>query len=117
MSAILPTPHNDPTAAANFYDHIICLWDSGFGIPCGAYINVADLSKHLGTHGVNGPAKSVIPCAWGNCERGPMKRESVVRHVEEVHLQVKYFCDQCGASFSRRSTCNAHVFKSHPPAF
>ncbi|KIK39164.1 hypothetical protein CY34DRAFT_89736, partial [Suillus luteus UH-Slu-Lm8-n1] len=94
--------------------HTICLWDSGFGVPCGAYISVSDLSKHLWMHGVNGPAKSVITCAWGGCGRAPMKRESVVRHVEEVHLQVKYLCDQCNASFSRRSSRNAHVVKSHP---
>ncbi|KAG2043831.1 hypothetical protein BDR03DRAFT_335455 [Suillus americanus] len=116
MSAILPDLYNDPTVAANFSNHTICLWDSGFGIPCGAYINVSDLSKHLRMHGVNGPANSVISCAWGDCGRAPMKRESVVRHVEEVHLQVKYLCDQCGAPFSRRSTRNAHVLKSHPHA-
>ncbi|KAG1824371.1 uncharacterized protein BJ212DRAFT_1522883 [Suillus subaureus] len=86
MSAILPDLYNDPTVAANFSNHTICLWDSGLGIPCGAFISVSDLSKHLWMHGVNGPAKSDMSCAWGDCGRA-MKRESVVRHVEEVHLQ------------------------------
>ncbi|KAG2104088.1 uncharacterized protein F5147DRAFT_705021 [Suillus discolor] len=113
MSTILPVPHNDPSAAVSFSDHIICSWHSGLGIPCGAYTSVSDLSRHLSMHGVNGPAKSVISCAWGDCGRAPMKRESIVRHVEEVHLQVKYLCDQCSASFSRKSTRNGHVFKSH----
>ncbi|KAG2104090.1 uncharacterized protein F5147DRAFT_272315 [Suillus discolor] len=113
MSAFLSAPHNDPTPATDFSNHTICSWDSGLGIPCGAYISVSNLSKHLSTHGVNGPAKSVISCAWGDCGRAAMKRENVIRHVEEVHLQVKYLCDQCNASFSRKSTRNAHVFKLH----
>ncbi|KAG0695908.1 hypothetical protein DFH29DRAFT_953521 [Suillus ampliporus] len=80
---------------------------------CGTYINVSDLSKHLRTHGVQGSGDLVMPCAWDGCARTPMKRQSVVRHVEEVHLQVKYPCSQCGTSFSRKNTLKSHLSRLH----
>ncbi|KAG1746442.1 hypothetical protein EDB19DRAFT_2023396 [Suillus lakei] len=94
--SVFPATYNNPTAPTPatapvpapipvpaHFDHIVCLWDIGWGMPCGADITVFDLSKHLQMHGVKGPAKSVMPCVWGDCGRAPMKRESVVRHVEE----------------------------------
>ncbi|KAG1891775.1 uncharacterized protein F5891DRAFT_681149 [Suillus fuscotomentosus] len=109
----IPTDfHNDPTVHAS-PDHTICLWDVGGGIPCGACISVLDLSKHVRMHGVKGPGDLEIQCTWDGCARSPMKRESIVRHIEEVHVQVKYRCSQCWASFSRKHTLRSHIFKAH----
>ncbi|KAG2133628.1 uncharacterized protein EDB93DRAFT_1254728 [Suillus bovinus] len=110
----IPTDHNDPTVHSSL-DHAFCLWDIG-GIPCGAYISVFDLSKHMRMHGVKGPGDLEIQCAWDGCTRAPMKRESVVRHIEEVHVQVKYTCNQCWASFSRKNTLKSHISKAHSHA-
>ncbi|KAG1832568.1 hypothetical protein DFJ58DRAFT_823086 [Suillus subalutaceus] len=106
--------YNDTVHASP--DHTLCRWDIGGGIPCGAYISVLDLSKHVRMHGVKGPGDLAIQCAWDGCTRPPMKRESVVRHIEEVHVQVKYPCSQCWASFSRKHTLSSHVLKAHSHA-
>ncbi|KAG2153247.1 hypothetical protein DEU56DRAFT_751847 [Suillus clintonianus] len=103
-----PTPAFTPANVGN----TVCLWDDGSGNHCGANINLSDLRIHLRTHGVKGPAKSVVSCAWDDCGRDPMKKESIIRHVKEVHLRVKHRCGQCGASFSRQSTRNTHL-QSH----
>lgn len=107
--------HNDPTVHTS-PDHTLCLWDIGGGTPCGAYISVLDLSKHVRMHGVKGPGNLEIQCAWDGCTRAPMKRESVVRHLEEVHVKVKYLCSQCWAPFSRKYTLGSHVLKAHSHA-
>lgn len=114
-SVFLTDFHNDPAVLAS-PDHTFCLWDIGGGIPCSAYISVLDLSTHLRMHGVKGPGDLVIHCAWDGCARAPMKRESVIRHIEEVHLHLKYMCSQCGTSFSRKYTLNSHVLKAHSHA-
>lgn len=115
MFNILTDLLDDPIVHAS-PDHTFCLWDIGGGIPCGAYISVSDLSKHMRVHGVRGPGYLPIQCVWDGCTRAPVKRESVVRHIEEVHVQVKYLCNQCWASFSRKHTLKSHVLKAHSHA-
>lgn len=111
----IPTDlHDGPVLHAS--PGLTCLWNIGGGVPCSAYISVLDLSKHMRMHGVKGPGDLEIQCAWDGCARAPMKRESVVRHIEEVHVQVKYLCSQCWASFSRKHTLNSHILKAHSHA-
>ena len=69
----------------------VCEWQNEDGTPCGGVITRVTLSEHLSNHGIkkmtrNHPTK----CGWVGCKRKKsMNRESVVRHIREVHLHMK----------------------------
>ncbi|KAG2031233.1 hypothetical protein BDR03DRAFT_972936 [Suillus americanus] len=85
-----------------------CMWVCPTGLHCNALIRGYNLSTHLReAHGLHGSDKSRCWCLWNSCNR-EFNKESVVRHVEEIHLGIGYSCNQCGAAFSRRDTLNRH---------
>lgn len=80
--------------------------------PCGIPVLGDQFSMHLRDyHGVTGADKIRMRCCWVRCGTS-MNKESMVRHVEEMHLQLRYTCTLCGEGFSRRSTMTSH-FKKH----
>ncbi|KAF9243547.1 hypothetical protein BU15DRAFT_59914 [Melanogaster broomeanus] len=89
---------------------IVAAWDVGQGQdPCNASIQGPDFSEHLRiVHGVTGHEKMQLRCWWMGCG-SLMKKESVVRHVQEMHLGWRYSCSVCGEEFSRNHSM------AHPP--
>ncbi|KAG2074420.1 kinase-like protein [Suillus decipiens] len=83
-----------------------CMWVNG-EFHCNDLFCGHDLSSHLrGAHGIHGPGNRRVRCNWNVCNK-ELKKESLTRHVEEVHLEIGYSCD-CGASFSRKDTLSYH---------
>ncbi|KIM57957.1 hypothetical protein SCLCIDRAFT_1115444 [Scleroderma citrinum Foug A] len=90
----------------------ICGWVTS-GIICGMPIIGELFSVHLrDNHQVKGDNKTKVRCHWSTCGL-VMNKESIVRHVAEMHLQYKFYCDECDAIFTRRHSLNSHVQKKH----
>ncbi|KAG1845321.1 hypothetical protein DFJ58DRAFT_801199 [Suillus subalutaceus] len=85
-----------------------CMWDVGHGLHCNALIRGHKLSAHLReAHGIRGSDKDRFWCLWNSCNR-EFNKESLSRHVEEVHMVISYGCG-CGKTYSRRDTLNRHA--------
>ncbi|KAG1724110.1 uncharacterized protein EDB91DRAFT_1087608 [Suillus paluster] len=82
-----------------------CMWGYMNGLHCDELIIGNSLSTHLRNfHGVCGAAKLKLVCNWMHCGR-ELDKESLSRHIEEIHMGIVYFCE-CGKRFSRRCTLN-----------
>ena len=74
-----------------------CRWLLGGNVPCGFEGSWDAMKQHVTSH-FSGPRDARIPCHWEGCRdsrRGKpevrtMRRESVWRHIRELHLHVKY---------------------------
>ncbi|KIM62903.1 hypothetical protein SCLCIDRAFT_118660 [Scleroderma citrinum Foug A] len=90
----------------------ICGWVT-LGVTCDIPV-IGDLfSVHLRDHhGVVGDGKVKVRCGWTKCGM-MMNKESIVRHVTEMHFRYKFICDKCDVIFTRRHTLNRHVQKKH----
>ncbi|KAI6127385.1 hypothetical protein EDD16DRAFT_1516664 [Pisolithus croceorrhizus] len=88
-----------------------CGWvDSG--VVCYQPLLPDEFSNHLRRHGVTGDDKAKMYCRWVHCNT-LMNKESVARHVLEVHLGIKFECPVCGYEFSRRDSMMSHRNKFH----
>ncbi|KAG9315155.1 hypothetical protein JVU11DRAFT_4278 [Chiua virens] len=89
-----------------------CYWMTPYGV-CNTQILGHDLSEHLRTcHGVSGPEKALLRCHWHNC-LGEMRKESLARHIQEIHLEWKYVCPNCSERFTRNYTMQGHISRKH----
>ncbi|KAG2117418.1 hypothetical protein BD769DRAFT_1485039 [Suillus cothurnatus] len=85
----------------------MCLWDVRDGLRCNELIRGQYIPTHFReAHGIHGPDKKRVICLWESCNR-EFNKESLARHVGEVHLGIVFPCD-CGAVFSRKDTLNKH---------
>ncbi|KAG2035728.1 hypothetical protein BDR03DRAFT_961390 [Suillus americanus] len=90
-----------------------CMWDCGYGLHCNALIHGHNLSAHLReAHGIYGSDKTRFWCLWNSCNR-EFNKESLSRHVEEVHMGIVYQCTGCGSTYTRKDTLNRHRLKMH----
>ncbi|KAG2348133.1 hypothetical protein BDR05DRAFT_957782 [Suillus weaverae] len=85
----------------------MCWWDGEYGLYCDVLFVGSKLSAHLReAHGIHGSDKSLVCCRWRSCNR-QFNKESLARHVEEVHMEIVYKCG-CGSAYSRKDTLNRH---------
>jgi serine/threonine protein kinase len=98
-----------PASRAHYLnDTFQCKWSIANGLRCDALIRGHDISSHLPeAHGIHGSDKSRVRCTWNDCNR-ELNKESLLRHVEEIHLNIVHPCEMCGATFSRRDTLHKH---------
>ncbi|KAI6025455.1 hypothetical protein EDC04DRAFT_241295 [Pisolithus marmoratus] len=89
-----------------------CGWVVG-GAPCGHVLFPAEFSEHLRAHGVSGNDATRVPCRWVACDSPQMGRGNLLRHVFEVHLELRFECPDCGMSFTRRNSLNNHRRRAH----
>ncbi|KAG1845320.1 hypothetical protein DFJ58DRAFT_510544 [Suillus subalutaceus] len=90
-----------------------CMWDCPYPLHCNALIRGYNLSAHLReAHGIHGSDKTRLLCQWKTCNR-EFNKESLSRHVEEVHMGIVYRCEWCGTPFSRKDTLNKHKKTPH----
>ncbi|KAG8213150.1 hypothetical protein J3R82DRAFT_11557 [Butyriboletus roseoflavus] len=89
-----------------------CGWVTSQGL-CNQHIQGHDFSEHLrADHGVVGPDKAQLRCRWVNCF-AEMKKESLTRHVQEKHLELRFSCPSCSEQFTRNYTMQNHVLRKH----
>ncbi|KAI6105016.1 hypothetical protein EV401DRAFT_610325 [Pisolithus croceorrhizus] len=73
-------------------------------------------SRHLRVHGVTGNNAAAMSCGWVACDAPQMNRGNILRHVFEMHLELRFDCSDCGMSFSRRTSLNNHRRREHSEA-
>ena len=90
-----------------------CRWITG-STHCGMQISEHKFPAHLRDwHGISGNDKLIVCCQWVGCGT-LMKKESITRHVTEMHLHGGHSCYICGAVFIRKNTLNTHIRVRHP---
>ena len=89
-----------------------CYWMTGQAV-CGSLIQGLEFPEHLRSHhGIGGPDNAQLKCCWIGCF-AEMKKESLIRHVNERHLEFKYICPNCPEQFTRVHTMRKHMLKEH----
>ncbi|KAF8131943.1 hypothetical protein EV363DRAFT_1479771, partial [Boletus edulis] len=68
-----------------------CGWKNEDGTLCDEVFKRASLPMHLAKHGIKNKSRtSPTKCRWLGCKkRKPMNRESIVRHIREVHMRLR----------------------------
>lgn len=89
-----------------------CGWVVGVE-PCNEVLFPKQFSAHLKAHGVRGDDNAKMSCRWVGCDAGQMNKESVLRHVFEVHLELRIECPDCGQTFTRKTSLNNHRRREH----
>ncbi|KAI9568236.1 hypothetical protein HD554DRAFT_2101052 [Boletus coccyginus] len=97
--------------AAAFMGHT-CNWVTPHGV-CGSLVQGLKFSEHLRScHGIRGPDKEILTCRWYGCFV-VMNKESLERHVNEIHIGMKYLCPHCSELFTRSYTLQTHMARKH----
>ncbi|KAF8134876.1 hypothetical protein EV363DRAFT_1294636 [Boletus edulis] len=90
----------------------VCLWVTNGGV-CNLHFQASEFPEHLRSdHGVVGPEKAPFVCSWFGCF-DEMQKESIIRHVNEQHLELRYECPICHEQFTRAHTVQKHVSERH----
>ena len=80
---------------------------------CSSLVQGLEYSEHLRSHhGVGGPERAQLMCCWRGCFT-EMKKESLIRHVNEKHLEIKHTCPNCPEQFTRTHTLQNHMSNKH----
>ncbi|KAG2108934.1 uncharacterized protein F5147DRAFT_773265 [Suillus discolor] len=105
---------NDDKSESHVDRASVCQWDDGYGI-CGRTINVARTGEHMTSYHFKSPlpANSRLACLWKGCELyKPVRRDTIIRHIIEKHLGLKYrskhwLASHTGTGFcgSRKNAC------------
>ncbi|KIK76067.1 hypothetical protein PAXRUDRAFT_835470 [Paxillus rubicundulus Ve08.2h10] len=83
-----------------------CGWREADESVCGGSITRATVPRHLVQHGmVKLRSDALVTCRWCPDGTKPMNRESIVRHVLEVHLDIRR---------TPKSTASANGLRSSP---
>ncbi|KAF9222367.1 hypothetical protein BS17DRAFT_184723 [Gyrodon lividus] len=116
------TPVNTPppTTTLSSSQEYQCRWHpEGSDEPCGeALRDRSTFLRHLAVvHGVTGSSKSLITCRLVNPHIGSFcgtqfTRANVPRHVD-IHYGLRFPCQHCPKSFSRRRNWIIHVQSKH----
>ncbi|KAG1821506.1 hypothetical protein EV424DRAFT_1539073 [Suillus variegatus] len=86
-----------------------CQWNDGYGI-CGRTIDAAKIGKHMSSYHFKSPlpADSRLKCLWKDCELyKPVRRDTIIRHIVEKHLGLKYRCKLWVASHAGADFCGS----------
>lgn len=114
QDANLLATHYAPLASQPQQCYHHCFWVVGLGPAiCNAFVLGHEFSEHLRTdHVPAGTDKTLVMCCWAGCS-SEMKKESLMRHVQEKHLEWKYTCPNCFERFTRNYTRDQHVTRKH----
>ncbi|KAG6373319.1 hypothetical protein JVT61DRAFT_6460 [Boletus reticuloceps] len=94
-------------------DRYSCRWTTG-DVICNSYVRASDFPEHLrSAHGVVGADKASLVCGWVDCFT-KMRKENIMRHVNEQHLELRYPCPTCHEQFTRAHTMQNHIARKHP---
>lgn len=89
---------------------VICQWVNR-GTVCNDTVKAKDLKAHLHLRHLIASASQtrMYSCLWHKCRTKPMKKSSLVRHVKEQHIPMKWPCLMCEKAFTRKATLMEHL--------
>ncbi|KIJ10112.1 hypothetical protein PAXINDRAFT_102093 [Paxillus involutus ATCC 200175] len=88
-----------------------CRWEENSS-PC--HLWVKSDKSYINTHiqkwhgGAPGGDKVKTHCRWSTCQK-KMLKESVCRHVVNIHLEEKWECQGCGGEIARKDAYGRHA--------
>lgn len=112
LQEVYPHPQygvNDDKSESHADRASVCQWNDGYGI-CGRTINVARTGEHMTSYHFKSPlrANSRLECLWKDCElHKPVRRDTIIRHIIEKHLGLKYRCKRWLASHTGAGFCGS----------
>ncbi|KAG9315378.1 hypothetical protein JVU11DRAFT_4525 [Chiua virens] len=84
-----------------------CGWITD-GQRCNVLVLGEDVTDHLrAAHNSGEYEGERLTCLWDGCEE-TFRKGSLVRHVQEKHLEYRWPCPKCGIIFTRRGVMDAH---------
>ncbi|KAG1860897.1 hypothetical protein F4604DRAFT_1112676 [Suillus subluteus] len=99
--------HIHQSEAHSLDEMFLCMWDVQHRLRCNALIRGHNFPRHLHeAHGIHGSDRTRVFCLWRSCNK-ELNKESLSRHVEEVHLRITFSSD-CGNMYSHRHTLKLH---------
>ncbi|KAG2072277.1 hypothetical protein BDR04DRAFT_1117104 [Suillus decipiens] len=67
------------------------------------------LGAHLrDSHGVQGNEKKEVVCLWNGCNHN-MQRGAIGRHIISRHIKIRWTCEYCSKTYSRRDALRKHT--------
>ncbi|KAG1798289.1 uncharacterized protein BJ212DRAFT_1365791 [Suillus subaureus] len=100
---------NDGETESHISCVFACRWNDGYGI-CGRSINAAGIGEHMLSYHFKSPlpADSRLECLWEGCKlHKPVRRDTIIRHIVEIHLGLKNRCKLWVASHGGASFCGS----------
>ncbi|KAG9315156.1 hypothetical protein JVU11DRAFT_4279 [Chiua virens] len=88
--------------------HHACFWATAHG-PCNKAVLGSEFAEHLRScHDITVADGVQLNCLWSGCST-ELKKESLMRHIQEKHLEWRYACPVCGERFTRNYTRQNHL--------
>ncbi|KAG2128665.1 uncharacterized protein EDB93DRAFT_770265 [Suillus bovinus] len=87
----------------------VCQWNDGYGA-CGRIVNAAKIGEHMSSYHFKSPlrADKRLKCLWKDCELHKLvRRDTIIRHIVEKHLGLKYRCKLWAASPAGAGFCRS----------
>lgn len=89
-----------------------CRWLDGHDL-CGRTVDANDVPEHMCTYHLRSSERAGDPlyCQWEGCQRSvtPYRRDTIIRHVREVHLRISRPKSSASATHRRGSHKKAHI--------
>lgn len=63
---------------------------------------------HLRLHGHSHPQRQTVHCPWMGCS-DTLQWMNIPRHVQSVHLGIRFICFDCGKAYTRREGLTRHT--------
>lgn len=106
---------NDDESESRASHAFTCKWNDGHGV-CGRTIDTAKIGEHMSSYHFKSPllADSRLECLWEDCQLGkPVRRDTIIRHITEKHLGIKYRSKLWLASHSGVDFCGSRKNARH----
>lgn len=80
------------------------------GLPCALPLDgsVRCTRLHLRLHGHHHPQRQTVHCPWIGCS-DTLQWMNVPRHIQSVHLGIRFRCFDCGRAYTRREGLTRHT--------
>ncbi|KAG2035440.1 hypothetical protein BDR03DRAFT_962639 [Suillus americanus] len=66
----------------------VCKWDDGHG-PCDVTVNKEEIADHLSSSHLPPSGRARMKCLWEGCELEHICRDTIIRHIRQIHLGIK----------------------------
>ncbi|KAF8546676.1 hypothetical protein OG21DRAFT_1056157 [Imleria badia] len=80
------------------------------GAPCVLPLDgsVKSIRMHLRRHGYRHPQQQAVQCPWEGCSQ-TLKWMNIPRHIQSIHLGVRYRCPNCDKPYTRPEGLATHT--------
>ncbi|KAG8213350.1 hypothetical protein J3R82DRAFT_11836 [Butyriboletus roseoflavus] len=70
--------------------------------------SVKAIRMHIRMHGHRHPQRQIVQCPWMGCSH-TSQWANIPRHIQSVHLGVRFVCSNCGTRYTRQEGLTRHT--------